>query len=545
MLDRLRNFSFSLGERWTYGLLLGYLFTVYVLGYATVLSDQERVLLASPIFVFGNIVVGFGARKIATSLSRKKIDLSTLALLVADYFIGASLIFAFAICLDLLNALSMGLVLLFIISVGTFGFLLTFRANQTNTVTRFSLLNDIGGIVAISSGVLASLFYWSLLTFPEVFDTVLPMHNRVVIDTLNGHPLTSSPIPIWVTMSSYLDIALGAYVGNVQPATLFWGLPVVFFSLFSLGVYLFTLKISGDKVHALAASVVSPWLMTMMGVFQENYSVTPRDFLYMLFPIALYLVLETTKSIHKVQIRKLLFVTFIVPAIYAITAFLAYSLLSNSSVLWTWQVVPTAVVWPIIYCLLHFKVIRGSQIIVFLPLYVFLTYHTAEGSLYAFTVSAFFFYLRFSRSLLPYLASIMALLGIGITILVNYLGLLPQWFYNSFTSFPIFIFTLAHMQLASNIQSTIVPISDRVSWLIWGNTAIFLGLFLIAWMTEIGLRKRDLAIALTLVPVFCIYFIPWPEMTRIAATGVPFFFYILGKIISSGYGRAFKGAFLN
>ena len=115
-------------------------------------------------------------------------------------------------------------------------------------------------------------------------------------------------------------------VYNVFPFDFEWGLPFVIFPIFSLIIYIFSYKISGSKFLSLFASIIS------MGAFGNGIAVNlsavhQRDFVMILFPIALFFALKTSYASEKES-------NFGHSSIFKIAAFsfLAYSTIQVSLV---------------------------------------------------------------------------------------------------------------------------------------------------------------------------------------------------------------------
>jgi len=530
-------------------LLLLYLLILGILCNFFSFSDFFKSLFAAPTFLVLPILVGRVVTGIYNRKSKYSVDEFTLENFIESWFLGAIFLLFLALFADLLSLFEievyiytvMGVVCCYVL-YRVISTLKDFHIRDASLIKLF--LNQRYLLICFLFGLLPPIYSAFFSPFPRSYHLVLPMHNRVIIDILNNSPYGSYPVPYWYTIAPYLLFAISSFMFNIESFNLFWSAPFLFYPVFSIGLYLFTFELTKKKLPSLFSGFMGVWIMTYEGVFQENYSITPRSFTYVFFPFALFLVQKyvMSKTLNVNEYFKLstkLLITllaFLVPMAFFSIGLIPFLPLKS----WQFFSILSSVISNIAISRIFGK--DDKFRLCALLMLSFLIFHTLEGGIYFFVILFYIFLIVVIREKPRY------------TILVP--GLLALLLFSLLCT-AFFSFTLDITSLVLGKNYGVVSFSERIIWLIEANTPVVLIIFLISSValglqksriyhsthnprSRVSLNLKNLTILIVSFTVILVYLLPISDSTRIGAALTPFMTYAIATFLLEDVPRRLK-----
>ncbi|MEM2359161.1 MAG: hypothetical protein QW297_00325 [Candidatus Jordarchaeales archaeon] len=427
----------------------------------------------------------------------------------------------------------------------------SFFFNRKASLSLFSLL----------IGLLPAIFTLSLRPYPEIYHTSLPWHLRAVLTFSIVDPSSSLLLKDFrygtfsYTWSLYMILATASYLYDVDPYYLFITIPLVFYPLYTLGLFSFSSFVANDLTVGAFSSVIGPWLMTYEGLFQENYSITPRGLLYMIFPFLLLSIWEEIPT--KVKFNEGIKTSIAILATYS-SYYLVFSVFyfngykTPNTILWQ-LFIPLVFVTAYMIASRIFNLRSNFTKKFFLIAILMLVIHTYESFLYVFVLTLLVMLLFlckrkkfFSISLAFGSITLLALLVLEYFKIITLPG----------TSFERLLFGYTY---SLNLPPAEIMASHFYSF-IEGNTLFFVILFMVgctffSWLLLIAFLQRKMdkpiyglssltkkyshVIVMVFLSLFILelYVFPQVFMDRIGSTIAPLFIAVLSLFITLPFNK--------
>lgn len=523
----------------------GNLFSLTYLLVASLLSNLSPVpeivksILALPSFLIVPYLFGTA---IAPVIKRLSIDYDRISRFIISWWCGVTMMFLFGFMMDFLGFFNMtiyAVVILFVIVVSSiYKFGKEPRKEIGNTVFD-SKAETYRIILSAIIGLVPAVYYLNFLPFPQQYHNVLPNHNREVLEVLADAPYHYHMSPISYTISSYLLLAMPSFLFNIKPHVFFWATPLIFYPLLSVGLNVFSYHLSKNSLVSLLASYVGVWIMTYLGGFQENYSVTPRAFLYVFFPFALYLVQKEISSKNmslRDVVRPFLMIIACFLPYYILLSLFFHRIFSPPFMPKNWQIIAT---FPLLSFTFFRRILSRDHLttfeLLFLITITFVVLHSFEAILYVFVVFLYMVNLVILKK-----SNKSKFLAYGV-ITFGYLLVLLQC--QGILRIPKF--NLSSYFLGSTASEwDYLGVCTLFDIFVKANTFLLFVLFLIGTLVMSFTGPDNLAIATTSSIIFFLYFLPDPFTYRIGASLAPFMMYsialLLMKILPNLVSRAFN-----
>jgi hypothetical protein len=481
-------------------------------------------ILSLPLFVGLPFLTGEGFLYMAKVFSKKSVNFDNYVNRFTFYWLAGNLILL-TFSLFLLSIAQFSIILVFLLSLMLAIFSIL---GDTQKPINWSLaaFEKYGGLyhamLAVVLGMIPAIYFATFLPYPEQYHTVLPMHNRVILGILDNKLFTSPAYSFSYTIMPYLPLSLLTLAGNISPYSVFWAMPLAFYPIFSLGIFLLIYQLTNNKWLSLLACFFAPWIMTYEGLFQENYSITPRAYLYMLFPYILYYLRSLVRN-KNVSCAKI--ATASIGILVCMASFILPMFFISSSVsidLLIWQV--AAVGMSFLLLALSYFMTRGTTRWLFTNIFFlslsFFAFHTYEALLYLSVASFFVFFERTLEEHEKAFTLSLIMVASCVSILVaRYLNLV----------------TLPQLQISPFITGKtydVASVQQVLSDFTCANTPYIVLLFLIGFLLLIPkMNPLDGSIITLCVLVITLYTFPDAMAVRIGATIAPFFVYVVSRFL--------------
>lgn len=515
---------------------------VYILVYTVVakLCPNEIIksVLSLPAFVILPYLCGSGFSFLVKAVGKRLIFLGYLASnhvddhvshFISMWLVGNLFLLSFSLFLQMFSLFNITFILYFSMFLSILSVIEVVLKKTHQNICTIIMNRKLDTIIfVVFLGIIPAIFYMTFLPYPQQYHTVLPMHNRVVLDILYNNPFASLPVSFSYTIAPYLPLSLLAEMGNIPAHIVFWAMPLLFYSMFTLGIFFFIRQLTGNQWLSILASFFAPWIMTYEGLFQENYSITPRAYIFMLFPYVLYYLRDLTqrenygkKAIIKASVGATVCAALFIGSI-TFTLFLSSSIADARK----WQLVAIATSFVAFLVLRFFNGGKTGRLFdrLFLVGLSFLVLHTYESLLYLSVAMLFIFIeqgLRTSRR--AYLLSSLVVTPLAIIFFLRFLRLV--------TLPPI---PISSMLLSNYFAPT--PIADfhvLLTLLVKANTQIIVFLFLLGLIFAIFSSLLDRSVAIVCLLIITLYTFPDPFALRIGSTIAPFLVYIVSRFLFS------------
>jgi hypothetical protein len=483
-------------------------------------------ILSLPLFVGLPFLTGEGFLYIVKALSKKSVDFDNYVNRFTFYWLAGNLILL-AFSLFLLSIAQFSIILVFLLSL-VLAIFSILDDTQKPVNWNLAAFENYGGLYhamfAVVLGMVPAIYFATFLPYPQQYNTILPIHNRVILDILNNNLFSSPAFSFSYTIMPYLPLSLLTLAGNIPSYSVFWVMPLAFYPIFNLGIFLLTYQLTRNKWFSLLACFFAPWVMTYEGLFQENYSITPRAYLYMLFPYILYYLrsLVRNKNVSCAKIATASVGILVCTASFMLPMFFISSSVNIGFLMW--QIVAVGMLFLLLA--LSYFMTKGTTRwlftnIFFLSLSLF-AFHSYEALLYL-SVASFFVFLE--RALEEHekaftLSLIMVACCVSILVL-RYLNLV----------------TLPQLQISPFITGRtydVASVQQVLSDFTRANTLYIVLLFLIGLLLLIPkMNPLDVSIMTLCVLIISLYTFPDSMAVRIGSTIAPFFVYVVSRFLFS------------